>query len=154
MCYATEGCFNAAQNYGYIGEELFKDVGIDNGGIFRAQVVATIGAVSIFGAQTTVGRVFIDHGVHAARSDGKKQARPPQLFEIAEVAVPVRLRYDANPIAFCFEQAADDSRAEGRMVHVGIAGKNNDVGCVPSAQIHLFAGGGQPVGELRHAVGE
>ena len=39
-------------------------------------------------------------------------------------------------------------RAEGGMVHVGIAAEEHHIHFVPAAQFHLFLRGGQPVGRL------
>ena len=45
---AAQGSLNAAQNHGNVGEELFQDAGVDNGGIVGAHVVARVGAVGVF----------------------------------------------------------------------------------------------------------
>ena len=140
--HAAQRSLDAAQHNGHIGEELFENLRIDDGGIFGPHIVASVGAVGIFGAQAAVGRIFIDHRIHHARRNAEEHTRTAQLAKVAEVAVPVGLRNDGHAVAFGLNQAADDGSAKGRMVHVGIAREQDNVYFVPTAELHLLAGGG------------
>ena len=97
----AHGGLDAAQHHRHIGKELFQDLGVDDGRVFRPHVVATVGAVGIFGTQATVGGVFVDHRVHTPGGDAEKETGAPELLEVAEVAVPVGLWHDGHPIACC-----------------------------------------------------
>ena len=143
--HATQRRLDAAQHYGHIGEKLLQDAGIDNGGVFGAQVVAAVGAVGILGTQTAIGRVLVDHRVHHAGRDAEEHPRTAQLLEVAVIAVPVRLRHDADAIPLGLDQPAYHRGAKRGMIHVGIGGKEDDVGPVPPAQFHFLARRGQEV---------
>ena len=95
--HAPEACFNAAEHNGNIGKELPQDVGIDDGGVLGTQVVTPIGTVRVLASEATGSGVFVDHAVHASRRDAEEEPRSPQLLEVAEVAVPIGLRHDADP---------------------------------------------------------
>lgn len=66
MCEAAHGCFDTAQDHGYVRKQLLQYLCIDYCGIFRSAVVASVRAICVFGTQSFVGCVFIDHRVHAA----------------------------------------------------------------------------------------
>jgi hypothetical protein len=71
-------------------------------------------------------------------SDAVEQVRFAQCLE-GIGALPIRLGDDAHPKALRFERAADDSHAEAGMVHIGIAGNDDDVAAVPPEPLHLGA---------------
>ena len=83
--------------------------------------MATIWTVGILGAQSTVGGILVHHRVHAAWGNAEEQARAAQLLEVAEVAVPVRLRNDGHAIACCLQRPSNDGGPEGWMVYIGVA---------------------------------
>ena len=62
--------------------------------------------------------------------------------------MPVGLGDYCHLIAFCFKESADDSRAERRVVDIGITGKENHVELIPPTQLAFLAGGGQEVCQL------
>ena len=92
----AERCFYSAQNDGHIGEELFENLRVDDGWVFRTHVVAPIGTIGIFGTQTAVGGVFVHHGVHTARGYAEEQAWAPQLLKVAIITMPVWLWYNGH----------------------------------------------------------
>ena len=110
--------------------------------------MASVRAISIFRAQALVGGIFVDHRVHAAWRNAEEQSRTAKLLEVAIVAVPVGLWHNGHTQPLSFKGASYNGRSKRRVVYVGIAGKENDIGLVPTAYVHLFAGGGQPVGKL------
>ena len=99
----AQRCLYAAEYDWHIGKELFEYLGIDDGGIFRTAVVTTVRRIGILRAQTAVGSVLVDHGVHSSWRYAKEQAWATQFFEVAEVAVPVGLRHYGHTIARCLE---------------------------------------------------
>jgi hypothetical protein len=124
---AAHGGFDSAEDDGHVGEEAFENLGVDDGGIVGAAVVSAVGTVGVFRSKSLVGGVFVDHRVHAARGDAEEEPWAAQLFEVAEVAVPVGLRHDGHLIARSLETSPDDGRSERGMVYVGIAREENDV---------------------------
>ena len=145
---AAQRCLDSAEHHRHVGIELLEDLCVDHCWVFRSHVVSAVGTVGIFRTQPSRGGVFVHHGIHTSRCHRKEEAWPPQFLEVAEVAMPVGLRHDANAEALVFEQAADDGGAERRVVNVGVGREENDVGLFPASQVHFFAGGWQPVGEL------
>lgn len=137
--------FDASEYDGDIGIETLQYLGIDDRRIFGPHVRTGIGSIGIVAAQTLVGRIFVDHGVHAAGTDTEKQAGTSQLLEIAQVVAPVGLGYNGYPQAFGFEDTANDSRTERGVVYVSIAAEKDDIQFVPSTEFHFFFGSGQPV---------
>ena len=109
---ASQRGFDAAEHHGHFGEEFLEDARVDDGGILGPLVVATVGTVGILGTEAAVGRVFVHHGVHAARGNGKEELGSAEFAKIAEVTVPVRLWNDGDAIAFSLQRSTDDSRAE------------------------------------------
>ena len=142
---APHGCLNAPEYYGGIGPELLEYAGIDDGGVLRPFVVASVGAVGVLGAEAAGGGVLIDHGVHGAGGDTEEIARASQLAEVAVVAVPVGLRHYGHAQAKALQQAPYDGHAKGGVVDIGIAAKEDDVELLPAALLHFFLGGGKKV---------
>ena len=136
---------DTAQKDGNVGVEPFQDLGIDNGRIFRTHVGACVGRIGIIAAQAFVGRIFVDHRVHAAGRYAEEQTRTAQFLEVAQVVTPVGLGYNGHPQSFGFEDASDDGGSERGMVHVGITAEDNHVQFFPPAKFHFFLGCGQPV---------
>ena len=140
--------FDAAQHDGRVGKELAQDAGVDDGGVLRSQVVTAVGTVGVLGAQTACGGVLVDHRVHASRRDAEEEARSAELAEVAVVAVPVGLGHDGHAVAGRLKGTTYDGRPEGGVVYIGVGREEDDVGAVPAAQLKLFLGSGQKVGEL------
>ena len=146
---APQRSLDAAQHHRHIGKQLFQDVRIDDGRIFRPHVVPSVGAVSVLGAQAAVSGVFVDHRVHASRRYAEEKPRTPQLLKVAKVAMPVRLRDNGNAIPLSFQQTPDNGGSKRRMIHIGVAAEQDDVGRIPSAQLHFLFRRWQPVCQLQ-----
>ena len=99
VCKAAHRGFDASQDDGNIGIQLLQNLRINNRWILGTAVMSTVGAIFIDGSQTPIGRIFVHHRIHAARRNTKKQPRPPQLFKITIVAMPIGLRHDGHAIA-------------------------------------------------------
>ena len=138
MCQPAQGCLDSTQDDGNIRIQLTENLRIDDGGVFRTQVMTPVRTVGILGAQASVSCVFIDHGVHTSRSNAKEQSGPSQLLEVTVVSVPVWLGYNGHPIACCFECASDDSCSKGWVVHIGIGREEDDIYLCPASQLHLL----------------
>ena len=124
--------FDAAHHHRRAGIEPFEDAGVGLDSVVGAEARRTARGVGVVAAQTFVGRIVVDHRVHGPGRHGEEEARRAELAEIAQVVAPVGLRNHRYAVTFCFEQAADDRRAESRMVDVGVAREENDVHRIPA----------------------
>ena len=95
---------------------LADAVGLDDGGAVGAQ----------------------SHGVDVARADEEAEARPPERAERLRRA-EVRLCQKADAEARVLEHARDDRRAEGRMIHIGVAVDIDEIDLAPAPRLHLGA---------------
>ena len=87
-------------------------------------------------------RIVVDHGVHVAGTDEKAQARLAEHRDAGGVG-PVGLADDTHLVAVRVKDAADDSHAKARMVHVGVTADVDKVALVPAARIHVGATDGE-----------
>ncbi len=119
-------------------------------GTLRIHDHATVGSragdavrrVGIVAADPAIRGVAIHHRIHVATGDAEEQVRPAELHEVAG-GVPVGLGNDADAESLSFEHAPDDGHAEARVVHVGVAGDDDDVAGIPAELIHLRPRHGQ-----------
>ena len=135
---AAQRTFNAAEHDRHVAECLAAALRIDDYRPVGAPAALAMGCVAVVMAQTAVGRVAVDHGIHVAAGDAEEQGRPSERRERLG-AVPVRLGDDADPESLRFQEAPDDGHAETRVVHIGVAGDQHDVAGVPAEQVHLLA---------------
>ena len=143
----SQGSFYASEHHGHVGVELFENLRVDDGGIFRSFVVASVGRVGILRAQPSCGGVLVHHRIHAPWRNAEEQPRSPQLREVAVVAVPIGLRYDGHMITRSFQYATDDSHTKRRVVNVCVTREENNVHVVPTTQLHLLLCRRQKVGQ-------
>ena len=127
---------------GTSGERFLAALAIDQRTAIGACAALPAGRVGIIRAQFAVGGVAVDHRIHVAGGDAEKQVRFAEHLE-RFFRMPVRLRNDTDTKTLRLEQAADDGHTERRMVHIGIAGDDNDVAGIPAKRIHLRPGHGQ-----------
>ncbi len=129
---SAQGSLDAAEHDGHVGEQLAQYLGIDNACVLRAAVMATVGREGIFRTQSLGSGVFVDHRVHTPRGDGEEEARLTELLEVAEVAVPVRLWHNGHLISGSLKGTTYDGGTKGRVVHIGVAGKEYHIERVPT----------------------
>ena len=134
----AQRCLDASEHHRHIGIELFENLRIDDGRIFRAHVMTTVRAVCILGTQTACSGIFIHHRVHATWSDAEEQTRTTQFLEVAIVTMPVRLWHYGHTIACGLECASYHSSSKGRMVNIGVAREQDNIYFVPSSEIQLL----------------
>ena len=144
---ATEAGFDATEDNGHVGEEFLEDACIDNGGVLRTEVMATVGGIGVFGTKTFVGSVFIHHRVHRPRGNAKEKTGTAEFLEVAVVAMPVGLGNDGNLQPFRLQNTPNHSHAKGGMVHVGIGGEEDDIGLFPAEAFEFFFGSREEVHE-------
>lgn len=73
--------FDASEYDGDIGIETLQYLAIDDRRIFGPHVRTGIGSIGIVAAQTLVGRIFVDHGVHAAGTDTENRRGRPSFLK-------------------------------------------------------------------------
>ena len=78
-------------------------------------------------------------------ADAEEEARGTELFEVAEIAPPIRLGNDGDTQTLCLQSPSDYCRAERRMIHVGIAAEKDDIQVIPAPGFHFFLGCRQPI---------
>jgi hypothetical protein len=86
-----------------------------------------------------VGRVVVDQRVHVAGADAEEEARLAELPP-RRARPPVGLAEHGDAEAGRFQHARQNGHGEAGVVHVGIAGDEDDVHVVPAALAHLGAG--------------
>ena len=92
--------------------------------------------VGIVGANFSIRRVTVDHGVHVARGHAEKEVR---LTERAEGigALPIGLVDDADPEPLRLQRAANNGHAKTGVVNVCVTGHDDDVAAVPPQGSHF-----------------
>ena len=142
---APQGRLQPADHDGDVRPEGADPLRIDDRRPVRAQARPATGGIGVVVAALLRGGVVGDHRVDVAAVDEDAVARAAEGRERL-VAPPVRLGQDRDAVALCLQHAADDRRAEGGVIHVGIAGDEQEVIVPPAALFHLRLGDGQ---ELR-----
>ena len=77
------------------------------------------------------------HGVDVARRDEHPQPGAAQSPE-ALGRMPVGLGQHGHPVALRPQHPGDDGRAEGGVVHVGVAGDEQLIVAVPAPAVHIL----------------
>ena len=139
---APERGLQPAQDVRDAGESLAQLPGVDHRGLAgtglrRPSRGATVGA-ALFPLHSIPGKA----GVEAAGGHPKKEARGPELPEVVQ-APPIRLRQNPHPKTPTLQPAADQSRPEKMVIHVGVPGHEDDVEFVPPTGTRFGQGGGQ-----------
>ena len=137
-----QGSLDSPDDHGYVGVQAFETLSINDGGIFGAHVVPSVGRIGIFAPEPLVGRIFVDHAVHASGRDAEEQTGTAEFLEITQIVSPVGLGDNGYFQSLCFEHAADNGSSEGRVVNVCIATEKNDIQFFPASEFHFFFGGG------------
>ena len=135
---APQAGFDAADDDRHIRKRFACALAVNNHRTVGPLAAFGAGRIGIVAAQPPVSGVAIDHRIHVAGRYAKKQFRFAQHLESIG-ALPIGLRDDANAESLCFEQPADNGHAEARMIHVRIAGHDDDVALVPAQYIHFRA---------------
>ncbi len=133
---------DAPDHDGHRAVGLARALRIDDHRAIRSLSALPAGRIRIIAAHALFGGVAIDHGVHVAGGDTEEQPRRTECPERLGT-VPVRLRDNAHAQALRLEYATDDRHAEARMIHVGIAGHDDDIALLPAERVHFGARGRQ-----------
>ena len=139
---APQRGLNAADDHGHPLAGFLAALAVDQNGPVGAPAALGIGGVGVVGTDLPVRGVAVHHGVHVARGDAEEEVGAAQLHEIVRGA-PVGLGDDSHAEALGLEQPSHDGHAEAGVVHVGIAGDDDDVAAVPAQLLHLLPAHGQ-----------
>ena len=133
---APEARLQSADHDRHVRECLARPVRVDDHGAVGPAAGALSGGVKVLAAAFFRGGVVRDHAVEVAGADQHAELRPSHRGEVVR-AVPVRLREHRHAVARRLQHAADHRGAEGRMVHVGVAGDEQEVVPPPAAGDHI-----------------
>jgi hypothetical protein len=86
--------------------------------------------------------VGIEARVDAAGGDAPKEARAAHRTERLDTA-PVGLGQDGNAKAVVGEPTSDEGHAEGRVIDIGVAGNEDDIGRAPAEGVDIGPADGQ-----------
>ncbi len=133
---APQRAFDTAQNNGHILVGFTAALAVDDGRAVGALATHVARGVGVVGADLAVSRITVDHRVHVARRHTPKQIGLAQGLE-GIGTVPIGLCNDADTKALGFQHTADDGHAKARVVHIRVAGDQDDVAAVPAQLVHL-----------------
>ena len=139
---AAQAGLDAADDHRHVAPGLLAALRVDQRRAVGPPVAGAAGRVGIVAADLAVGGVAVDHRIHVAGGDAEEQVRLAQRLE-GLGRLPVGLRDDADAKALRLEHAADHGHAEAGVVHVGVAGDDDDVAAVPAERVHLLPAHGQ-----------
>ena len=128
---------DAADDDGGAGESLPRPVGIDDDRPVGPLAGHTAGGVAVLGPAALGHRVMGHHGVDVARIDEHAVAGLTHGKKIVSI-VPVGLGQDGHPEAGLFQRPGNDRRAEGGMIHIGIAGNQQKIIIIPAPGDHIL----------------
>ena len=117
-------------------------VGIDDGGPVGPQAGPAAGGVGVVVPALFGGGVVGYHGVDVSRADEHAQPGTAQRGERVRAA-PVWLGQNSHPPALRLQNAPNDGRAEGGVVHIGVAGDEQEVIKIPPAEVHILSADGE-----------
>ena len=133
--------FDATNNDGYFGVGLTAALAVHQHTAVRSLAAHATRRVGIITADFAVCGVAVDHGVHVARGHAIKQIGFAKCLKRLR-AVPFRLGNDAHPESLRFQHATNHGHTKTGVVHIGVAGDQNDVATVPAQLRHLGAAHG------------
>ena len=135
---APQAGLDAADHDRHVLIGLARALRVHDHGAVGTLAAFAAGRVGVVRADFSVGGIAVDHRIHVAGGDAEKKLRPTERLKCLGRA-PVGLADDADAETLGLERASDERHAETRMVHVGIAGDENDVALVPTELLHLGA---------------
>ena len=139
---ATQRCLDAADDHRHVLVGLADALRIHDHAAVGSRARDAVRRVGVVTADAAIRGVAVHHRIHVAAGHAEEQVRAAELHEVAR-RVPVRLRDDPDAEALRLEQSADDGHAEARVVHVGVAGDDDDVARIPAELVHLRPRHGQ-----------
>ena len=149
MSQAAHTSTDAAEDRGDAGESGFAQLDIDGFGMWWSHSGFTGRGVHIFVPQSSSCGINTNHGIHIAAGDSASDFGASEEFQRVRI-FPIRLSDHADPESVMFQQSADDSRAERRVIHIGIAGDKQDINGIPFTRLHFFFCHGEKFGKIHN----
>ena len=134
--------FDAADNNGRLRERFTCALRVHDHRTIRALAALAARRVGIVRADAPVGGVAVYHRIHVAGGDAEKKIRLAERCKRGGAA-PIRLTDDTNSKPLRLQYPADQGHAETRVIHIGVAGHQNDVAGIPAQLVHFGARHGQ-----------
>ena len=134
---AAQRGLQAADDDGNVAKGFPHPVGVDHRGVVGTQSSFPAGRVGVVVTAFPGGGIVGHHGVQVACRDHHRQPGTPKSLE-GGGAVPVWLGENGHPVAFSLQHPANNRRAEGGMVHVGVAGDEQHIVAVPAPAVHIL----------------
>ena len=120
-------------------------VGVDDGGPVGAEAGLIPGGIGVVPAALFGHGVVGHHGVDVAAGDHHPQPGTTQGGEGGGV-LPIRLGQHRHPVALGLQHPGDDGRTEGGVVHIGVAGDDEEIAVLPAAGPHICFGDREELG--------
>ena len=96
MRQAAQGGFYPSENDRHVGIQVFQYFRIDNARIVGAHPRTAVGRIGIIAPQAFIRGIMINHRIHRPGRNAEEEARSTELFEVAEIASPIRLGNDGD----------------------------------------------------------
>ena len=139
MRHTAETCLQSADHDGNAGKCLLCQLGVNHKRMRRTFPGGAVFAEHILSAFASADSVEVDHGVHISAGNTNTDTGTSHDFKGFRIA-PVRLGDDAYFVAAVCEQPSDDCGAERGVIHIAVAGDDEDVKFVVTAGRHLLPG--------------
>ena len=136
---AAKRCFQTAQNDRDIRPFPPRCLRINDDSAIRAQSGTLARRIPVFAPAAFGGRIMCDHRINVAGRDKHAQTRFRE-WDPDICAMRFRLAEHTDPIAFPFQNAADDGCAKGRMIYIGVSADVEEIIIIPAACCHFFVG--------------
>ena len=136
---AAQRCLDAADHDRHVAVGLARALRVDDHRAIGPLAALAAGRVGIVAAHAPVGGVAIDHRIHVAGGDAEEQSRRTQRAQAPRALCQsgCAIRPTRSPCASSTRPI--DRHAEARMIHIGIAGHDDDVALLPAKRLHFRA---------------
>ena len=145
MAHAPQAALDAAKHKGQAGKSPARQIGVYQAGPVGARARLTARGVGVIMALFAKGRVVGQQGIQRSGTDASEQARSAHDQQVVGI-FPARLGHNACAIAVVDQPAGQQHAAEGRVIHIGVAGDEEHVQTVPAERVHFCCAHGHKEG--------
>ena len=133
----AQGCLDAADDDGQVGPGPLDQVGIDDHCPVGPAPRQTAGGVGVLFPPALCHGVMGHHGIDVARIDQGGIAGPAHGQQLVGRVV-IGLGKDGHPEPGFFQHTGDHRCAKGGVIHIGIAGDQQEIVVIPTPLHHIF----------------
>ena len=134
---AAQRRFQSADDEGDVAKGLPHPVGIDDGGPVGAESRTISRGIGVILTAALGHGVMGHHGIQIARRKHHAQTGTSQGGKGRDVP-PVGLGQHGHTVALLLQQAGDDGRTKGGVIHIGVAGDDEKIIPVPVPGQHVL----------------